>query len=326
MNWQRWSSTLLLLCVLLALAIVIGVRWGSESLDWSAVWRDPQSVDHHIFYLSRLPRVLLAAVVGMGLAAAGASFQGLLKNPLADPFILGVSSGAALAGIVTLAFGIGFPWISFSSFAGALAAMVLVYGLATYKRRPNPETLLLTGVVFNAFAYAFILLINSLATIDQSHRILFLLIGTLDTVRYSDLVTVAVLVFIGVIILTLEGRPLNALAEGSDSARALGLDPGRHQRRIFFAASLIVGAVVSLSGLIGFVGLFVPHIVRRLWGPDHRLLIPAAGLMGASILICCDVVARTVGFETGFAGQLPVGAITALLGAPFFLILLRKLK
>lgn len=326
LTFASWCNTLLLLAGLLGLVIAIGVLFGSESLNWSAVFSEHSDVDHDIFFLSRLPHVLLAAVVGMGLSSAGASFQGLLRNPLADPFILGVSSGAALAGVLSLALGIGFPWLTLTSFGGALLAMALVYGLATYRRRANPETLLLTGVVFNAFAYAFILFVNAIATIDQSHRILFMLIGTLDTVRYSDLMMVGLMVLAGLILLTLEGRPLNLLSEGTSSAQALGIDPARHQRRIFVASSLMVGAVVSLSGLIGFVGLFVPHIVRRIWGPDHRLLIPASALVGGGLLILCDLLARTIGFETGFSGQLPVGAITALFGAPFFLVLLRKLR
>lgn len=326
LTWSSWLGKIVALLGLLGLVIVTGVLVGSESLEWSAVFSKPTNVHRDIFFLSRLPRVLLAAIVGMGLSSAGASFQGLLRNPLADPFILGVSSGAALAGVVSLALGIGFPWLSLTSFGGALVAMTLVYGLAAYRRRPSPETLLLTGVVFNAFAYAFILFINAIVTIDQSHRILFMLIGTLDTVRYSDLLMVGILVLAGLILLTMEGRPLNLLSEGTNSARTLGIDPGRHQRRIFIASSLMVGAVVSLSGLIGFVGLFVPHIVRRLWGPDHRLLIPASALVGACLLILCDLLARTIGFQTGFAGQLPVGAITALFGAPFFLVLLRRLR
>ena len=153
-----------------------------------------------------------------------------------------------------------------------------------------------------------------------------LLIGSLEAVRYVDLVVVAACVFVGLLILMREARPLNILAESSTMAASLGLEPARHMRRIFFGASLMVGAVVSLSGLIGFVGLFVPHIVRRLWGPDHRLLIPASGLVGAILLIACDLLTRVIGFGTSLGTQLPVGAVTALLGAPFFLILLRKLK
>ncbi len=326
LTFKRWATVNIGLLFVLVLAMSAGTFWGSTSLHWDQVFSAQPNVDSEIFFLSRLPRVLLAVLVGIGLSSAGASFQGLLRNPLADPFILGVSSGAALCGVAALALGLGFPWISFVGFGGSLLSMGLVYGLASYHKRPNPQTLLLTGVIFNAFAYAFILFFNAIAPIDQSHRIIMLLIGSLEAVRYVDLVVVAACVFVGLLILMREARPLNILAESSTMAASLGLEPARHMRRIFFGASLMVGAVVSLSGLIGFVGLFVPHIVRRLWGPDHRLLIPASGLVGAILLIACDLLTRVIGFGTSLGTQLPVGAVTALLGAPFFLILLRKLK
>lgn len=326
LTFHRWLSIIAGLIILLSIAITAGGFWGSETLHWNLVFSNTPSVDRDIFFLSRLPHVLLAVVVGFGLSGAGASFQGLLKNPLADPFILGVSSGAALCSVVSLALGLSFPWISFVAFGGALLSMGLVYGLASYKKRPNPQTLLLTGVVFNAFAFAFILFFNAVAPIDQVHRIITMLIGSLDAVRYIDLAVVTGLVFLGLIVLIIEARSLNLISEGVETAATFGLHPEQHMRRIFLGASLMVGAVVSLSGLIGFVGLFVPHIARRLWGPDHRILIPASALLGAIILIICDTLARTVGFHTRLETQLPVGAVTALFGAPFFLVLLRRMK
>ena len=194
----------------------------------------------------------------------------------------------------------------------------MVYGLATFRKRPNPQTLLLTGVIFNAFAFAFILFFNALAPIDQSHRIITMLIGSLDVVRYLDLIVVAALVLVGLVILILEARPLNLLSESLVTATTLGLQPARHMRRVFLAASLMVGAVVSLSGLIGFVGLFVPHIARKLVGPDHRVLLPVAGLLGATFLVWADTLARGIG------ESFPVGVLTALLGAPFFFYLLKR--
>ncbi len=326
LSFKRWLSVIAGLTAILLIMIVIGALWGSETLDWQEVFRQEISSHRDIFFLSRLPRVLLAVLVGVGLSSAGAAFQGLLRNPLADPFILGVSSGAALCSVMALTFGLVFPWISLVSFGGALISMGLVYSLATLHRRPNPQTLLLTGVVFNAFAFAFILVFNALAPIDQSHRIITMLIGSLNAVRYIDLAVVGLLVGTGLVIVTLEARPLNLLSEGASSAATLGLNPAKHMRRVFLGASLMVGAVVSLSGLIGFVGLFVPHIARKLWGPDHRLLIPASALIGAILLIVCDLLSRTIGFKGGLETQLPVGAVTALLGAPFFLVLLRRMK
>lgn len=322
---QRIVAILFLLLLGLLGAIVLALACGSEPLHWTQVFTDGISVDRDIFFLSRLPRVWLGAVVGMALSSAGASFQGLLKNPLADPFILGVSSGAALGSILALACGMVFPWISLVAFASALAATFLVYSIASYRKNFLPETLLLTGVIFNAFAFAFILIVNALVTLEQSHQILYFLIGSLEAIPYRDLWVVSALVVTGLVVLSTEGRALNLLSESRDTAFALGLSPKKHQLKIFFGASLMVGAVVSVSGLIGFVGLFIPHIARMLLGPDHRLLIPSSALLGASTLLLCDSLARTVGFHLNLSSQLPVGSITALLGAPLFIILLRRL-
>ena len=178
----RIGRSLALLLLILLGAMVLALGSGSESLHWSTVFTRGLSVDREIFFLSRLPRVWLGAIVGIALSSAGAAFQGLLKNPLADPFILGVSSGAALGSILALACGMVFPWISLVAFASALMATFLVYGIASYRKNFLPETLLLTGVIFNAFAFAFILIINALATLEQSHQILYFLIGSLDAI------------------------------------------------------------------------------------------------------------------------------------------------
>ncbi len=322
---KRWITTLTGLLFTLIVVSGLASLWGSETLSWRQLFIDG-SLEQEIFFLTRLPRIGLALIAGIGLSAAGASFQGLLRNPLADPFILGVSSGAALGSILALALGMAFPWISVVAFLSALASTFIVYGLATYRRPLDPETLLLTGVIFNAFAFAFILVIHSLVTVEQAHKMLFFLIGSLEAVPYRDLIVAGSLVLLGFLILSAEGRPLNLLAESPAMAQTLGLNPQRHQMLVFFGASLVVGAVVSLTGLIGFVGLFVPHATRLLWGPDHRLLVPASALLGGILLVLCDGFSRTIGFYAGFSSELPVGAITALIGAPCFIVLLRKLR
>jgi iron complex transport system permease protein len=324
LSLKSWIATLVGLFAFLVAILFICTLIGSTELNWKTVFSS--GTTHDIYFLSRLPRVLLAACVGMGLSSSGAAMQGLLRNPLADPYILGVSSGAALGSVIGLLVGIPYPWVSLMGFAGALVSTGLVYSVATFLRPVDPTSLLLTGVIFNAFIFAFILLIHALANAEESYQILFLLIGSIDSVAYADISVTMGAVLLGIIFLTREGRSLNLLSESPETAAMMGIDPGRHMKIIFCASSLIVGAVVSLSGLIGFVGLFVPHIARRLWGPDHRLLIPSSALLGAIILVLCDTAARTIGFKMGLQSQLPVGAITALVGAPFFLFLLRKVR
>ncbi len=277
-----------------------------------------------ILWTTRLPRVLLAGLAGYALGVTGTSFQGLLQNPLADPYILGVSSGAALGSIVGIAFGMPFSTIPFVSFGGAFSAMLLVYGVAATRKQVTPYALLLTGVVLNAFLFAFILLLNGLMSFEQSQKVLLLLIGNLETESFPRIGFVAALVAIGTVLLTREGYVLNLLASGPDAAASLGIDTVSHRRHIFVAASLMIGAVIPLTGLIGFVGLFVPHITRSFFGNDHRLSIPASGSIGAITLVICDTVARTAFAATSFQTELPVGAITAFFGAPFFLYLMKR--
>ncbi len=318
---KRWISTHLLLGLLTTLILIIATGIG-PTLFWP--FGNLSEEASTILWTTRLPRVLLAALAGYTLGVTGTSFQGLLQNSLADPYILGVSSGAALGSIVGIAFGLPFSFIPLISFGGALAAMLVVYGVASTQKQVTPHTLLLTGVVLNAFLFAFILLLNGLMSFEQSQKVLLLLIGNLETESFSRIGFVSLFVLMGTILLTREGHILNLLSAGSDTATSLGIDTHKHRRLIFFAASLMIGAIIPLTGLIGFVGLFVPHITRFILGTDHRLSIPAAGWIGAMILVICDTIARTAFSLTSFQTELPVGAITAFLGAPFFLYLLKR--
>lgn len=324
LSLRRWVVINLVLAIAAAASILLASLVGERSIPFLQHWRDLTPEERDILLVGRLPRVLLAAVTGMALGSSGTAFQGLLQNSLADPYILGVSSGAALGSIWGLALGLPFGFIPVVAFASSLAAMMLVYKTASVRGQLAPHTLLLTGVILNAFLFAFILILNGLVSFEQSQKILYLLIGSLESEDYGRILVVALLVFAGVAALTAEGYPLNLLTSGAETSRVLGLDPHRHRRRIFFAASLMIGAVVPLAGLIGFVGLFVPHIARMLFGPDHRLSIPASGWIGAILLVLCDTLARTLLVHSSYETELPVGAITALVGAPFFLILLKK--
>lgn len=272
----------------------------------------------------RLPRVVLAMLVGACLAVSGVFFQALLRNPLADPFVLGVSGGAALGAVAVLslgsAVGLGPAAVPPAAFAGCAATTLLLYGVSGAHGRLSPTHLLLTGVVFNAFASAAIVFVASLSGRNEGADIFLWLIGSLSANRADVLWWVALFLAAGLAFGLPMARNLNLLALGEESAQQLGVNVERDKRIALFATSLMVGAAVSVSGLIGFVGLIIPHFLRLVLGSDHRLLLPAAALGGALFLLLCDTVARSL-----LDGrELPVGAITALAGGPLFLWLLRR--
>lgn len=304
----------------LVASILIAMATGSESID--LVSGDAKS--HVILFTARLPRVLLAALVGMALATAGGAFQALLRNPLADPFILGVSGGAALGSVLAFGLHLPFIWISSLAFAFSIIAMLAIFWIAKGRGRFRATELLLTGVIFNAFCFALILFINAMVTMEEAYQILFLLIGNLEETGLPMVGIVAVFVLTGFVALCLLSKRMNVLLLGDGEAKSLGVDVDRLRAAVFVSASLMVGAAVAASGLIGFVGLFVPHVIRLVFGADHRLLIPASGIAGAAFLVVADTAARTLLMNTDYATQLPVGVITALIGAPLFMFLLKR--
>jgi iron complex transport system permease protein len=278
--------------------------------------------DYAILVQTRLPRVLLAAVVGGSLGAAGAALQGVLQNPLACPHVLGISAGAAVAGATALVAGVDSvsPVVPGVAFLGALGAMVLVSSGARAGGRTTPHAILLVGVVFNAFAAALLMLIEALASYTAAPGVLFWIMGSLSTQSYPLVAAAAAYSLAGLGWLAWHAYSLNLLTAGEEDAQQLGVAVDRTRLAVFFAASLLIGAAVAVSGMIGFVGLIVPHLLRLVLGPDHRLLLPASFLGGAIFLVWADAVARTV---LGSA-ELPVGVVTALMGGPFFLWLLRR--
>ena len=286
-----------------------------------------ENVDAQIFFIARLPRTLAGALVGSTLASAGVVFQGLLRNPLATPFTLGVSAGAALGAMLAITFSWSFAWAGVSaaaaaSFIGSLAAVGIVYALASARHRGlSTNVLLLAGVTMNAFFSALILFVQYFADFSQTFRILRWLMGDLDVSSYQPILTALPLVVISFAAFAWLARPLNLLSMGGDSAGTRGLNVVGVQRAAFLSASLATGAAVSVGGPVGFIGIVVPHLVRLIVGPDHRLVLPASALFGAAFLVGCDVLARTVMAPI----ELPVGVITALIGGPFFLwLLVRK--
>jgi len=270
----------------------------------------------------RLPRVILAFTSGAVLAVAGASFQSLLRNPLADPFILGVSGGAALGGVLAITSGwsYGGHSIQLFAFAGALFTILFVYFISRVDGRIPKYKMLLAGVVVNAFLSALIMLILSLARDNALASALFWLMGDLSGSSWDRILTSLPYLLTGLALLYMLSKEMNLLLLGEEQAMELGANTEKVKLLIFVLASLITGVVVSTSGLIGFVGLIVPHAARLLWGADHRYLLPASLFLGGAFLTLADTAARTVIAPT----ELPVGVITALAGGPVFVYLMKK--
>ncbi len=325
---SRFALTLGALLLFLLGASLLALAVGPSGLTpgevLAALFGNADGASADIVRGIRAPRLLLAALVGASLATSGVIFQALLRNPLADPFILGVSGGAALGGIAVLALGglvgLGYTAVPPAAFAGCLLTTFLLYLIAGQGSRVSPTALLLTGVVFNAFASAAIVFLASLSGLIEGSRIFIWLIGNLSVVRLDVAPFVALFLAVGLGTALVLARPLNVLALGDETAEQLGVSIEVHKRVLLVATALMVGAAVSVSGLIGFVGLIIPHLLRLIVGPDHRILVPSAALGGAAFLVLCDTLARTL-----LGGrELPVGAITALIGGPLFLYLLRR--
>ena len=313
-----------------ALAIALTPLVGSTSIHLGRAFDRSipfsENVDAQILFVARLPRTLAGALVGAALAAAGVVFQGLLRNPLATPFTLGVSSGAALGAMLAITFGwsLGFAGLSAvtaASFAGSIGAVTIVYALARARHGGlSTNVLLLAGVTLNAFFSALILFVQFLADFTDVYRMLRWLVGDLDVASYQPLLAGLPLLLVSFAFFAWLARPLNLLSLGPDSAEAHGIDVRHAQRAAFFSASLATGAAVSVAGPIGFVGIIIPHLVRLLVGADHRVVLPASALFGAAFLVACDLLGRILMPPI----EVPVGVITAIIGGPFFLWLLMK--
>jgi iron complex transport system permease protein len=277
-----------------------------------------------ILFVVRLPRILLAAGVGASLAAAGAGYQALLRNPLAEPYLLGISNGAAVGTMIALVFfGTNYEneWLRpLMAFAGALASTFVVYQLARGRTGASPEKLILAGVIVTTFLSSAIVFITTLMDATRIRSFTFWLLGDLSGASSTLLLVAIIAALVGALVLALHARPLNLLMLGERDAFDLGVEVERVRLTVFLAASLLVGASVASSGSVGYVGLVVPHLVRLSVGSDNRTVIPAAALAGALFVIVADTIARTVIAPR----ELPVGAITALIGAPLFIYLLRR--
>jgi iron complex transport system permease protein len=308
-------------------AVALALALGVERIDLSRALADRGSIDAVILFETRLSRVLLGLLVGAALAPSGIAFQALLRNPLADPYVLGVSGGAAVAGSLVLVLGLGAgtfgAWsLPVWALAGALTSVWLVLVLGRVRGRLVPNVALLAGVVLNALAGALVVAIRLVSSPTAGHRALYWLTGTLSSLEATQLRALALYVLVGLGVLYFLAVPMNALSLGEEAAHVVGVPAERARRLIFFAASLLTAAAVAFAGPIGFVGIVVPHALRALIGPDHRLLLPAGALLGGAFVVLADTAAR-LGFL--LLGTEPTcGVVTALLGAPFFLVVLRR--
>lgn len=304
--------------LLLLFSCWLGISIGSVEIPLSALW-DQNSTAYSILWNIRIPRVVLSGLVGAALAISGAAFQGLLKNPLADPYTLGVSSGASVGAIMTIYFSFSIPVIGsfilpIFGIIGAFITLIFVLAFARLvDKSMKMETLILTGVIFGSFFGACISLMTSLSG-EELRAIVGWLLGSVAMRGWSYVTLLLPFVIIGSFILWLNRRELNVLLYGEERAQTLGVNVKRSKYFVLIGGSLLTGASVAVSGTIGFVGLVVPHMTRMVWGTDHRHLLPLSFINGAILLIICDVISRTIIAPS----ELPIGVITAFIGAPVF--------
>jgi len=324
----RWTlGVLTVLSIILLVSALLSLASGSVSIPLrnvaGAFLSDSSSTEAEriIILQIRLPRVLMGIAVGAGLSVAGLVFQALLRNPLAEPYILGISSGGTMGAVIAMsvATGTGVFAPQVASFAGSAAVMVLVYAIASRRGRLDTYTLLLAGVMIGAFFNAGVLVL--IAVVNRDIRSAFLwLMGNLSNADLAVAFEVIPPVLIAVVILTAMAKRFNLIATGEESALQLGVNVRTLKRTSYALASLITGLVVSVSGVVGFVGLIIPHMCRLVFGPDHRLLLPATFLAGGTFMVLADLLSRVLLAPT----EIPVGAVTAAIGAPVFIYLLRK--
>ncbi len=317
-----WKGLLLLSpLIALFLCLTVGSTILSPGELLATVFSsDRQALNTTIVWQIRFPRALLAALVGASLSLSGVTFQGVLRNPLADPYLLGVSGGAALGAVIGISLGLQSPLlIAVFAFLGAIAALLSVY-LIAQAHQCSTHTLILSGVMIGSLAAAILLFLLWRAPADATRQAIFWLAGNLALANPDWLVWGALWFVIGFILIWVFAAQLDLLTQGEESAADLGLNVARSRLILFILAGALTAGAVAMAGLVGFVGLVVPHICRLLWGPSHRILIPFAAFFGASFLMLADALSRSIYAPA----EIPVGVITALLGAPFFLYLLQR--
>jgi iron complex transport system permease protein len=343
---SRWKLIVILLILGLILTVIVSLNVGYAQIPFPDILGilgkqipflngiidssmiSPQNAA--IVLQIRLPRILAGVLVGAALAAAGVLYQGVFKNPMADSYVLGVSAGAAVGASLSILSGIGFVFLGLrlvqvAAFLGAVSAMFLVYNISRVGSRVPVATLLLCGIAVNFFLFAVVGLLEVIAS-DELHSIVFWLVGGFSNVLWRDIWAILPFILIGIIAAYFYARDLNLLAMGEETAHHLGVNVEKSKQILLVLASLTTAAAVSVCGLVGFVGLMIPHLTRLIIGPDHRILLPTSTIIGAIFLVICDDLARVVATPFASTLELPVGIITMLFGAPFFIILFKKKK
>ncbi len=341
-RFARWKFIVLILILALILTMTFAITVGPVPISpidaykivinkipfiGDLITSGSSSMEESVIMLVRLPRVLGAALVGIALAVAGVVLQGLFRNPMADPYLIGISAGASVGASLAIAFGIGLSFfgvlysVPLMAFIFAIGTVFLVYTISRTGKEVPMSTLLLVGIAVNSFLMAITAIIRLIAG-EAVHAIMTWMFGSLNLVDWNYVEIALPFVVVGVALIYVFARDLNIMLLGEEQAHHLGVDTERLKKILLTSATLMTAAAVSISGIIGFVGLIIPHVARILVGPDHRILIPSSALTGAIVLILCDTAARTVVRPM----QLPVGIITALLGAPFFIYLVRRKK
>jgi len=339
LHWRSRVYSIIALLFLLVIIVILAVTIGSVSIPFSTTisillsklpWMDMSpawtGTLETIIVDIRLPRVVLAGLVGAALATAGATYQGLFRNPLADPYLIGVAQGAALGAVIGFLFppawhSLGFGIIPLLAFCGAVLSTVVVYNFARIGKTLPATTLILAGVAIGALLASIVSYLVIISG-EKIHGIMFWLMGSFSLSQWLEVVIALPYLMLGITIILLYARPLNLVQLDEEQAQQLGINVERLKVVLLAAATLITAAAVSFVGIIGFVGIIVPHAVRLIWGVDHRFLLPLSILTGAVFLILADMIARTVMAPT----EIPIGVITAICGAPFFLYLLRRRK
>ena len=339
---SHWKTYLLILLVAFGIVFVLALNLGYAHIPFSDILTilakqvpvlenlvDSSGVSQTaevIIVQIRLPRVICGALVGAALATAGVAYQGIFRNPMADPYVIGASTGASVGSALVIVLGVGVSLLGVNTlqilaFVGSLTTVLLVYTISRVGSKVPVTTLLLTGIAVSLFQNAIVTYMKTIASDKLLHGLTFWIIGSLaPTENWEKVWAILPLIIVGAAVAYMYARDLNILALGEDQAQHLGVEIERVKRILLVSGALMTAAAVSISGLIGFVGLIIPHLTRVLIGPDHRVLLPTSAIVGASFLMICDALSRVI---MG-SGEAPVGVITALSGAPFFIYLLRR--
>lgn len=324
---KRLVTASFLLLLLLGLAMVLGISMGSTDSGIKDVFqnllstKNSDSMLYTIIWQIRFPRVLLAALVGAALSLGGLVFQALLRNPLAEPYILGISGGSAIGAIIGILMGFSrFPGVSLMAFTGSIATLLLILGMSSGQTILKKDALLLSGVMVNAFCAAVIMFLVSMTQDSRLHNIIFWLMGDLSMGDMQHVGILAITLLPCFFLVFWLSNPMNLLLMGKEMAQTMGVNIKAVTITLLVATSFMVSATVSYCGLVGFVGLVMPHLLRLVFGPDHRVLVPACVLGGGTYMVFCDLLARVLPKQ----GEMPAGVITAMIGAPLFIYLLKR--